>query len=160
MESPEHTELNRQKSKTLPGNMQTNFVLMILVGLSGCGGQDLSPGNKADFSEAVRSADARPAAHHHDQPATRVNEAMMPVDERKLESRNRISDVAVTAKVRSALIVEPGLKSLSIEVKSAGGVVTLSGTTETNAASDQAARVASAVAGVKSVRSHLTATGS
>jgi hyperosmotically inducible protein len=71
------------------------------------------------------------------------------------EAGKAIDDAALTAKVKSALIAEPGLKAQAIDVETAGGVVTLHGTANTPENRDKAAQVASNVQGVKSVKNNL-----
>lgn len=71
------------------------------------------------------------------------------------EAGKTIDDAALTAKVKSALIAEPGLKALAIDVDTSGGVVTLHGATNTPENRDKAAQVASNVQGVKSVKNNL-----
>jgi len=64
-------------------------------------------------------------------------------------------DSALAAKVKAALSKDPGLRSIQVDVNAANGVVTLSGTTDTPAKSDQAARVALQVDGVQSVKNEM-----
>jgi osmotically-inducible protein OsmY len=71
------------------------------------------------------------------------------------ETGKAIDDASVTAKVKSALIAEPGLKALAIEVDTSGGVVTLHGTANTPESRAKATQVASNVEGVKSVKNNL-----
>jgi hyperosmotically inducible protein len=71
------------------------------------------------------------------------------------EAGKAIDDAAVTAKVKSALLAEPGLKALAIDVDTAGGVVTLHGTANTLESRDKATQVAANVQGVKSVKNNL-----
>ena len=66
-----------------------------------------------------------------------------------------LSDSALTAKVKTALVAEKELKSLGISVESTAGVVTLSGHVPNQAAVDQAERAAKAVKGVKDVHNKL-----
>ena len=66
------------------------------------------------------------------------------------------SDAGLTAKVKTALVAEPGLKALQINVDTADGVVTLSGTVDSPTNVDRATQVAQAVQGVKSVDNRLT----
>ena len=66
-----------------------------------------------------------------------------------------IDDSAITGKVKAALVGDVGLKTLSIDVDTAGGVVTLKGDVESQQQADQAKTVAQAVEGVKSVDSKL-----
>ena len=65
-------------------------------------------------------------------------------------------DSALAAQVKSAIVSEPGLKSLTVEVNATDGVVTLFGTADTPAKRHQAALVALNVDGVRSVRNSMT----
>ena len=67
-----------------------------------------------------------------------------------------VDDSAVTAKVKAALLAEPGLKSLPIGVDTKNGAVTLSGSVDSAASRDRAKEVASSVAGVSTVVDQLT----
>jgi len=60
-------------------------------------------------------------------------------------------DAAVTTKVKTALLAEPGLRSLEIHVDTKDGVVTLSGTPDSATSRDRAKEVTLGVAGVKNV---------
>lgn len=71
-----------------------------------------------------------------------------------------IDDTEITTKVKSAIFAEPGLDSLKITVDTVKGVVTLSGMVDTPALADKAKALAAAVAGVKEVVNHLTASAS
>lgn len=66
-----------------------------------------------------------------------------------------IDDAGITAKIKAAILAEPGLKSLQISVKTVKRVVTLSGSADSQASSDMAKGLAGAVAGVSSVNNHL-----
>jgi hyperosmotically inducible periplasmic protein len=67
-----------------------------------------------------------------------------------------VDDSALTAKVKAALLAEPGLKSLQISVDTKGAAVTLSGTVDSTASRDRAKEVASGVAGVATVIDQMT----
>lgn len=67
-----------------------------------------------------------------------------------------VDDSAVTAKVKAALMAEPGLRSLQIDVDTKNATVTLSGSVDTDASRDRAKQVASSVAGVSAVVDRLT----
>src|SRR5262245_43847326 len=76
--------------------------------------------------------------------------------EKKMESAGKtLEDAAVTAKVKSALIAEPNLKAMSIDVDTTGGIVTLKGTTENAEQKQRAEQLAATVEGVRSVRNEL-----
>jgi hypothetical protein len=65
------------------------------------------------------------------------------------------SDSALAAKVRTALSTDPDLRSITVNVDAANGVITLSGTADTPAKSHQAAMVALNVDGVRSVKNEI-----
>jgi len=66
-----------------------------------------------------------------------------------------IDDATITTKVKTAVLAEPGLKTLQIDVDTKNGVVTLAGTVDTPALKERAQQVAQAVTGVKSVDNNL-----
>ncbi len=65
------------------------------------------------------------------------------------------SDAALEARVKAALSADSGLRSITVDVKSADGVVTLYGTADTPATSHRAALVALGVDGVRSVKNEM-----
>jgi len=64
-------------------------------------------------------------------------------------------DTAITAKVKAAIIAEPGLKSLDINVDTKDATVTLSGTVDSANLRDRAKQIASSTPGVRSVVDYL-----
>jgi hyperosmotically inducible periplasmic protein len=66
-----------------------------------------------------------------------------------------IEDTEITAKVKAAIFAEPGLKTLQISVDTVKGVVTLSGSVNSQAYGDKAVALASAVADVQRVENQL-----
>ena len=66
-----------------------------------------------------------------------------------------IDDAEITAKVKAAIFAEPGLKTLQISVDTVKGVVTLSGSVDTQQNSDSARALAGAVFGVHEVDNRL-----
>lgn len=66
-----------------------------------------------------------------------------------------IEDTEITAKVKAAIFSEPGLKTLQISVDTVKGVVTLTGSVNSQANSDKAKELAGAVADVKRVENQL-----
>ena len=65
-------------------------------------------------------------------------------------------DAMITGKVKTALIADPDVKALRIDVDTKNGVVALSGTADSAAHSDKATSVARSIDGVKSVDNRLT----
>jgi hypothetical protein len=68
---------------------------------------------------------------------------------------NLATDAALAARVKAALSAEPDLRSVTVDVKSADGIITLYGTADSSAKSHQAAMVAMAVEGVRSVKNEM-----
>ncbi|MGA8259596.1 MAG: BON domain-containing protein [Arenicellales bacterium] len=66
-----------------------------------------------------------------------------------------LDDSVITAKVKTAIFNEPSLKSPEINVETFKGVVQLSGFVNSRSDINKAVRVASTVAGVKSVRNDM-----
>lgn len=66
-----------------------------------------------------------------------------------------IDDAEITTKVKAAIFAEPGLKTLQISVDTVKGVVTLTGSVNSQANSDRAKALAAAVADVKMVENKL-----
>lgn len=66
-----------------------------------------------------------------------------------------IDDTEITTKIKAAFFAESGLKTLQISVDTVKGVVTLSGSVDTQSHSDMAKAMASAVSGVSRVNNHL-----
>ena len=64
-------------------------------------------------------------------------------------------DAAITAKVKAAIVAEPGLKSLQISVETYKDVVELSGFVDSSQVKTHAGDVAASVNGVKSVHNEL-----
>jgi hyperosmotically inducible periplasmic protein len=66
-----------------------------------------------------------------------------------------MDDTALTAKVKAAILAEPGLRSLQIGVETRGAIVTLSGSVDTPPLKERARQVAQGVAGVRDVVDNL-----
>lgn len=66
-----------------------------------------------------------------------------------------VDDSAITAKVKTALLNDSGLKSFSIGVETYKGTVQLSGFVNSDALKSRAGSVTAGVAGVRSVRNNL-----
>lgn len=67
-----------------------------------------------------------------------------------------MGDAAITGKVKTALIADPDVKALKIDVDTKDNVVTLNGTADTQANADKAVTIAKGIDGVKSVDNRLT----
>lgn len=88
---------------------------------------------------------------------TTVTVDLPPAVEKRAEQMGEVlDDAGITAKVKTALIAEPGLSGLAIDVDTSGNVVSLHGSVASDAARANAERVARAVGGVKDVKNNLT----
>jgi hyperosmotically inducible protein len=65
-------------------------------------------------------------------------------------------DTAITAKVKAAILAEPGLKSLQINVDTKDATVTLSGNVSSDQMRDRAKQIAMSTEGVKNVVDNLS----
>ena len=61
----------------------------------------------------------------------------------------------VTTKIKAAIMAEPGLKSLDINVDTVGEIVTLTGKVDSQEKKDKAQELSEAVSGVKQVNNQL-----
>lgn len=66
-----------------------------------------------------------------------------------------IDDATITARVKTALLNDPTVGGLRLEVDTSKGIVTLSGTVKTPADADRAVAISRKVAGVRDVQSSL-----
>jgi hyperosmotically inducible periplasmic protein len=100
-------------------------------------------------NDASRSTDSTVAAT----PAPDTSQKMAAASN---QVATAVDDSALTAKVKAALIAEPGLKSLDISVDTKNAAVTLSGSVDSVASRDRAKEVASGVSGVATVVDQMT----
>lgn len=68
-----------------------------------------------------------------------------------------ISDAALTAKVKAALLADKDVSAMAIDVDTQGGVVTLSGRLRDADQANRAVEIARTIDGVKSVENRLSA---
>jgi hyperosmotically inducible protein len=76
-------------------------------------------------------------------------------DRAATKAANAVDDASITTKVKRAVLAEPGLKSLQIDVDTVNGVVTLNGTVDTQEMRDRTTNIARGVDGVRSVIDNL-----
>jgi len=69
---------------------------------------------------------------------------------------NKIDDGIITARIKSALLADPGIKSVDISVATNKGAVQLSGFVNDQSQIDQAMKLATAVDGVSSVANEMS----
>ena len=85
-----------------------------------------------------------------------VKEATVkPASDGASETGKAMSDTAITASVKADFLKDPDLSVLRIDVDTKGGVVTLNGLANDEAARGRAEKFAGAIKGVKEVRNFL-----
>lgn len=132
--------------------------LLIMGGLSACDkpGPAETAGKKIDqtVNDAGKKID-QTADDASQKIATAAGKVGDKVDEKSKAVSVSINDAEITTKVKAAIFAETGLKTLQISVDTVKGVVTLSGSVDTQNNSDRARALAGAVAGVSEVKNQL-----
>jgi len=140
---------NQQVTKMkLSKNLKSIGMLMLLaVGLAACDkpGPAETAGKKID--QTVNDA-GKQIGEASDKVAVKMSE-------QNEKAGVAINDAEITTKVKAAIFAEPGLKTLQISVDTVNGVVTLTGSVDSQANSDTAKALAGAVAGVLRVENQL-----
>lgn len=121
--------------------------MLIAVGLSACD----NPGPAESAGKKIDQATEN-AGNKMGEAAVILGEKM---DKQGVKAAAVIDDAQITAKVKAAIFAEPGLRTLQISVDTIKGVVTLSGSVDTQLNSDRAHALAGAVAGVNAVENQL-----
>jgi osmotically-inducible protein OsmY len=121
--------------------------LLLAAGLTAC--DKPGPAEKAGKSMDQTASEAK------NKIGDTVDKAEKKMTEQSAKAGQVIDDTEITARVKAAVFAEPGLKTLQISVDTVKGVVTLSGTVDSQANSDKARTLAAAVADVKEVSNKL-----
>lgn len=112
----------------------------LTLGLVAC---EQKPSSDSRFDKLVQNAGRNPAPAP--EAAARKSD----------QAYQATGDAALAARVKAAISADPALRSLTVDVNAADGVVTLFGTADTPANSHQAAMLALNVEGVRSVRNKM-----
>lgn len=120
--------------------------LLLVSGLAACGQEPAAV-------PAAKPGGASPEAAAREQTPAAETAKTVPVVLPGTEQR--AADTALAAKVKSALVADPQINALEIDVVAADGTVTLFGTAPTRASRERATRVAADITGVKSVANKL-----
>lgn len=121
--------------------------MLLAIGLAACDnpGPAESAGKKIDQT-------ANQAGQKINEAADKVGEEF---GEQGMKTGIAIEDAEITAKIKATIFAEPGLKTLQISVDTIKGIVTLTGSVDSQANSDRARALAGAVAGVQHVENRL-----
>jgi hyperosmotically inducible periplasmic protein len=89
-------------------------------------------------------------------PSTAASNAMSATTSAMDKAADATGDAMITGKVKTALLADPDVKGLQINVDTKDGVVMLNGTADKSANSDKATTIAKGIDGVKSVQNNLS----
>ena len=126
--------------------------VVLTLSLAGCGDKPAAGSASAKIETAADVA-ARQAQQAQKNKAEQ--EKAQAEAAQKAADAKAAADHALARKVKAALAATPSLKHLALDVNSSDGEVTLFGTADSNAQRREAEKVASKVAGVRSVKDEL-----
>ena len=136
-------EKSAYKPMTMSGILIVAVCLSAGLGLAGCE-------KEGGAEEAGRKMDQAAESAGNQLEATKES-----MGEKAETAGNYLQDSAITAKVKAEILAEPALKVLQIGVTTTDGVVTLSGTVDSQLSLKRAAEVAQSNQGVTSVENNL-----
>ena len=85
-----------------------------------------------------------------------MDQATNDVKQQARRAGDTAKDAAITTKIKSAMIAEPELKALQVNVDTVNGNVTLSGVVDSQQNLERAQQIAQTVDGVRAVENRLT----
>src|SRR5262249_23674963 len=100
-------------------------------------------------SQAVNNATTRADNTIHDTATRTAN------NDTARDTRGAMGDAAITASIKTDFLKDPDLSVLKIDVDTKGGVVTLQGLADNEAARGRAEKIAQGVKGVTEVKNYL-----
>lgn len=145
---------NNSISKQLRKTLSIATAGVLSLGLIACDQKPSAEQVGRDIDRAVDKT-SQQVSQAVDQAEDKMDQAKSTISDKAASAGATVADAAITAKVKSALIAEPGLKSTGIDVVTEKGVVSLFGTTASNASRERATQLAANVEGVKAVENNL-----
>jgi hyperosmotically inducible protein len=142
------------RQKNALRNVLAMACLSALVGLAGCEEKGTAEKAGQQVDRAVENAE-RKIDQAKDQAEKEIDAAKESVTDKAQSAGEYVDDSAITARVKSAILTDPLLKGVSIEVTTVNGVVTLQGTVNDEPDIVRAIEVAKTQSGVKSVQNNL-----
>jgi osmotically-inducible protein OsmY len=133
--------------KVLKNLKLVSVSILLLGGLAACD----KPGPAESAGKKVDQA-ASDVGNKISDTADKVADKL---DEQGNKAGVAINDAEITTKVKATIFAEPDLKTLQISVDTIKGVVTLSGSVDTQERADRARSLTAAVSGVNEVNNHL-----
>lgn len=116
-----------------------------------------APANTSSTTTSTTTVAPTPAASNAmTATANSMSAAASATERAVVKAGDAVGDAALTGKVKTALIADPDVKALRIDVDTKDNVVTLNGSADSQAHADKAVTIAKGVEGVKSVENRLT----
>lgn len=116
-----------------------------------------TPANTSSTTTSTTTVAPTPAASNAmTATANSMSAAASATERAVVKAGDAVGDAALTGKVKTALIADPDVKALRIDVDTKDNVVTLNGSADSQAHADKAVTIAKGVEGVKSVENRLT----
>ena len=110
----------------------------------------------AGCEQRPASGDKVGQATNPDKPALMAQNDLANKADKAMDATGKaMDDTMITAKVKAALLAEPGLKSAQIDVATNDATVTLTGSVASDSVRDRAKQIAQATEGVKDVVDNL-----
>jgi hyperosmotically inducible protein len=135
------------KMKVLESLKLVGVSMLVVFGLNACDkpGPAETAGKKMD--QTANDAGAKIGET--------IDKADKKLSEQGAKAGVAIDDAGITTKVKGAILAGSGLSTLQISVDTVKGVVTLTGSVDSQASSDRVQAMAAAVEGVKEVNNRL-----
>lgn len=156
-----------QRSSSLRPALVAAGVMALTLGLSACNKQDdgRTVGQKLDSAVAKTEQAATEAKNDAKQGMASAEatlkssgaEAKADAKDAATAVAGAVDDATITASVSAALVKDPDLSAIKINVDTKNGAVSLNGPAPTTAAKERATSIAQGVKGVTSVSNNLTA---
>ncbi len=146
--------MNSQSANRFRKTLTITTAGALVLGLAACDRQTSPEKMSQDIDRGVDKTGEQ-ISQMTENTEQKIAEAKSAPSKKTAKTGENLADAAITAKVKSALIAEPGLHSTGIDVVTEKGVVSLFGTTVSDANRDKATRLAAAVDGVKAVENNL-----
>lgn len=132
--------------------------MLVVVGVAACNNPwSTESASKSESADKSMDQAAKDTGEKTSSAAGKIGSSL---ERQSSKAGVAINDAEITTKVKGAILVEPGLKSLDISVDTVKGVVTLSGSVDSIIKRERAQTLASEVDGVTSVDNQLALTSS
>lgn len=140
--------------KTLPNNSRVVLAAAVLTVLFAAGCERRATDPATGSTPPAESPATTPSAPPETAPAAPAPVA--PAASSDQLPGSVVDDTVITTKVKTALLADSDVKGLDVNVDTVKAVVTLNGAVNNQTQIDRAGKLASEVAGVKSVENKLT----